>query len=222
MDALLGVRVRRRRTCDPATTDALGQPWWAGYAPRAPASGRAPAANRAGRSRRDRSRALRTIRASTSGTICPSREASTVAFHFTAHAPVVTRRAWSSRPATRSRSKRPAISELLFQLGSDPHRPPPRPGPRRAVRRRVGGRAPVPVAAFEDVLLGRSLAPVLEVSTQGDGRAVTVEAANRAPHASSVSRVANWVEVDVAPAHPADVQVGGFDRYEVYDARDAR
>ena len=45
-----------------------------------------------------------------------------------------------------------------------------------------------------------------------------VEAANRTPHASSVSRVANWVEVDVAPAHPADVQVGGFERYEVYDS----
>ena len=31
------------------------------------------------------------------------------------------------------------------------------------------------------------------------------------------SRVDNWVEVDLSPAHPADVQVGGFDRYEVYD-----
>jgi hypothetical protein len=75
-----------------------------------------------------------------------------------------------------------------------------------------------PIAALEDVLLGRPLAPAFEVSAQGSGRAVLVEAVNRSPHASSVSRVANWVEVNVAPAHPADVQVGGFERYEVYDA----
>ena len=41
---------------------------------------------------------------------------------------------------------------------------------------------------------------------------------NRSHHASVVSRVANWIEVDLAPARPADVQLGGFDRYEVYDA----
>jgi hypothetical protein len=33
-----------------------------------------------------------------------------------------------------------------------------------------------------------------------------------------VSRVATWIEVDLAPARPAEVQLGGFDRYEVYDA----
>jgi len=30
--------------------------------------------------------------------------------------------------------------------------------------------------------------------------------------------MSNWVEVDLAPAHPADVSLGGFDRYEAYDS----
>ena len=75
------------------------------------------------------------------------------------------------------------------------------------------------LAAFEDVLLGRSLAPVLEGGVRPAGRnAVAVELVNRSHQATVVSRVANWVEVDLAPARPADVQLGGFDRYEVYDA----
>jgi hypothetical protein len=45
-----------------------------------------------------------------------------------------------------------------------------------------------------------------------------VELANRSHQATVVSRVANWIEVDVAPARPAEVQLGGFDRYEVYDS----
>jgi hypothetical protein len=45
-----------------------------------------------------------------------------------------------------------------------------------------------------------------------------VELTNRSGQASVVSRVANWLEVDFSPARPADVQLGGFDRYEVYDA----
>ena len=59
------------------------------------------------------------------------------------------------------------------------------------------------VAALEDVLLGRALAPVLEVARpagrpqRGHGRAL-----NRTHHASVASRVDNWVEVDLAPAHP--------------------
>jgi hypothetical protein len=75
------------------------------------------------------------------------------------------------------------------------------------------------LAAFEDVLLGRSLVPVLEGSVRPAGRnAVAVELVNRSHQATVVSRVANWIEVDLAPARPAEVQLGGFDRYEVYDA----
>ena len=59
----------------------------------------------------------------------------------------------------------------------------------------------------------------LDVTVHPAGnRIVLVEAVNRGPHASMVSRQSNWIEVDLAPARAADVQPGGFDRYEVYDA----
>jgi hypothetical protein len=75
------------------------------------------------------------------------------------------------------------------------------------------------VEALEDILLGRSLSPILEVQVRPAGRnAIAVETTNRSTHASMPSRVANWVEIDLDRAHPADVALGGFDRYEAYDA----
>ena len=113
----------------------------------------------------------------------------------------------------------PSETELLYQLGSVLA------GKRSALGRviRFEGASDAervfPVAAFEDVLLGRSLSPALEVAVQPQGkRTVSVEAVNRSAHASIVSRISGWVEVDLAPAHPADIQLGGFERYEVYDA----
>jgi hypothetical protein len=74
------------------------------------------------------------------------------------------------------------------------------------------------LAALEDVLSGRALTPVLEAEVRPAGRgAITIELFNRSHQASVASRIDNWVEVDVSPARPADVQLGGFDRYEVYD-----
>jgi hypothetical protein len=112
----------------------------------------------------------------------------------------------------------PSVSEMLFQLGANLA------GKRNALGRAVlfggknEGERVFGVAALEDVLLGRSLAPALDVRVQPAGRnAVTVDLSNRTHHASVPSPVDNWVEVDLSPAHPADVQVGGFDRYEVYD-----
>jgi hypothetical protein len=34
-----------------------------------------------------------------------------------------------------------------------------------------------------------------------------------------VSRVQNWIEVELSPARVGDVAVGGFDRWEAYDDR---
>jgi hypothetical protein len=144
-------------------------------------------------------------------------DASTVAFHLTARAPIRLE-GLELGAGDRVDWKAPAVSELIAQLGTA-----------LAGKHRALGRVVVfdgaseaermfPIAALEDVLLGRALVPALEVTTQASGRSVLVEAVNRAPHASSVSRMSNWVEVDVAPAHPSDVQVGGFERYEVYDA----
>jgi hypothetical protein len=113
----------------------------------------------------------------------------------------------------------PAINEMLFQLGSNLV------GKRFALGRAIlfdgasEAKRVFSLVAFEDVLLGRSLAPVLEVSVRPAGRnAIAVELVNRSHQTTVVSRVANWIEVDLSPARPAEVQVGGFDRYEVYDA----
>jgi hypothetical protein len=139
------------------------------------------------------------------------------AFTLTARVPVQ-QEGLSLAPGDRVVFRVPSVSEMLFQLGANLA------GKRNALGRAVlfGGKSEgdrvFAVAALEDVFLGRSLAPVLDVRVQAAGRnAVTVDLSNRTHHASVPSRVDNWVEVDLSPAHPAEVQVGGFDRYEVYD-----
>ncbi|HEX9688354.1 MAG TPA: hypothetical protein VGB47_04695 [Thermoanaerobaculia bacterium] len=75
-----------------------------------------------------------------------------------------------------------------------------------------------PISALADVLTGRLAVPDLNAWTAAEGsRLLRVAAENRSPHASAVSRIENWVEVDLAPARVGDVEVGGFDRWEAYD-----
>jgi len=115
---------------------------------------------------------------------------------------------------------RPSLPDLLRRLGSDT-------AGRRFARGRVvvfEGRSDAarlfPIAALEDVLLRRPLAPDVRAATQPEGgRLLRLEAENASPHASAVSRVENWLEIDLAPARVEDVLPGGFDRYEVYDER---
>ncbi|HEY6065293.1 MAG TPA: hypothetical protein VIY96_04005 [Thermoanaerobaculia bacterium] len=77
-----------------------------------------------------------------------------------------------------------------------------------------------PVAALGDVIAGRRAAPELRGWIQPDGpRLVRIGAQNPTPHASLVSRIQNWIEVDLAPARVGDVETGGFERWEAYDER---
>jgi hypothetical protein len=76
-----------------------------------------------------------------------------------------------------------------------------------------------PVAALGDVITGRSAAPELRGWVARDGSTLRVGAENPAPHASVVSRVPNWIEVELSPARIGDVAVGGFDRWEAHDDR---
>ncbi len=77
-----------------------------------------------------------------------------------------------------------------------------------------------PVAALADVLSGRPAAPALRAWVEtGDSRLLRVGAENASPHASAVSRVENWIEVDLAPARVGDLEPGGFDRWEAYDEK---
>jgi len=217
-DALLAVVFGVGARLDPIATDALHRPWWAGYDTRA--TGRALAAGSeppaevperlieplSGSPRFDFENDLSVD------------DGAIWAFTLTARSPV-RQDGLVLQPGDRLAFRLPAISEMLFQLGSNMA------GKRWALGRALlfGGASETErlfqLAAFADVLLGRALSPSLEASVHPAGRnAIAVELANRSAHASTASRVDNWVEIDLAPAHPADVQVGGFDRYEVYDA----
>jgi hypothetical protein len=80
-----------------------------------------------------------------------------------------------------------------------------------------------PVAALGDVIAGRRAVPELRGWVErGGSRLVRVGADNPSPHASLVSRVQNWIEVELSPARVADVEPGGFDRWEAYDERGRR
>ncbi len=76
----------------------------------------------------------------------------------------------------------------------------------------------LPTAALGDVLAGRPTVPALRLWAEpAAGGLLRLQAENTAPHGSAVSRVQNWVEVDLSPARVGDVETGGFERWEAYD-----
>jgi hypothetical protein len=113
----------------------------------------------------------------------------------------------------------PALSELFYRLGADL-------AGRRSLRGRIvaldvasEGERIFTLDALTDVLLGHALFPAPTVTAAAAGRnTISVTAENAATHASAVSRTSNWVEVAIPSGGIRDVQTGGFDRYEVYDA----
>jgi hypothetical protein len=75
-----------------------------------------------------------------------------------------------------------------------------------------------PTTALEDVLAGRPTVPALRVWIEPSGGGlIRLQAENTAPHGSVVSRVQNWIEVDLSPARIGEVETGGFERWEAYD-----
>jgi hypothetical protein len=76
-----------------------------------------------------------------------------------------------------------------------------------------------PTAALEDVLASRPTVPALRLWAEpAGGELLRLGAENATPHGSVVSRVQNWVEVDLSPARVGDVETGGFERWEAYDS----
>ena len=217
-DALVAFAFRDGETASPPAVDALRRPWWpafgtAGHGVLSSAGG-GPSV---GVSERTLDPLSGSPRADLTNDLSQN-DASVSAFHIAVREPA-TVDGLSLKPGDRIDFRLPSQTELLFQLGSVLA------GRHFALGRLIqfegasDAERILPVAAFEDVLLGRSLTPEIAVSAQAIGRnAVSVDAVNRSTHPSIVSRVSNWVEVDIAPARPADVQLGGFDRYEVYDS----
>jgi hypothetical protein len=121
-------------------------------------------------------------------------------------------------PGDRVNFRQPALSELLFRFGADSAN-------KRNLRGRVfvlpgavDARRIVTLAGLSDVLLGRALDPDIEIAIGSDASSVSVGAQNKSQHPSLVSRTGNWVEVDVPTGGIADVDPGGFDRFEVFDS----
>ena len=208
---------------DAAAIDLLGPPWWAAFGSAARGTVQ-PASTEGGGEQGNLAAPEKWLNALTGNPNVDFEydlsvpDPSFAAFHLTARGPVKVEER-SLEPGDRLTYRIPALTEMLFQLGSA-----------MAGKRHVLGRLLIfdgaeesgrifPVGALEDVILGRSLVPVLETRVSPAGRnAIAVEVVNRSTHASIASRTANWVEVDVAPAHAGDVALGGFDRYATYDA----
>ena len=217
-DALVAFVFGAGPRVDPVAMDAARRPWWAAYDTRATGTLRGPNGEARGSVPASLLDALSGNPRVDLENDLSANDASVTAFTLTVRGPVRVGDV-ALAPGDRISFHVPSVSEMLFQLGSSLA------GKRFALGRAIlfDGAAEAErvfsLAAFEDVLLGRSLAPVLEGSVQPAGRnAIAIELVNRSHQASVVSRVSNWIEVDVAPARPAEVQLGGFDRYEVYDA----
>jgi hypothetical protein len=202
---------------DTIATDALGKPWWAGYVPGARAVWSDGAGNPRGTLKEKFLLALTDDTRVSLGHDLALREEGAQGFIFRPTGPVEIGGLTFS-PGDQIRFQQPVVSDLLYRFGSD-----------LAGRRFVLGRLVVldgtseservfTLTALSDVLLGRPLLPDLRVAVTADASGVRIAAENRSSHASLVSRTVNWVEVDVPSGHIRDVQLGGFDRYEVFDA----
>jgi hypothetical protein len=202
---------------DPAATDALGKPWWAGYVPGA----RGTWTDASGSPRGTLSeKALRAIADDTRvpfGHDLALRQEGAEGFVFRPSATVEVGGLRFSA-GDQIAFEQPVIPDLLSRLGADV-------SGRRHVRGRLflldgasEAERVVTLAALSDVLLGRPLLPDLRVAVAAEPGGLRVSAENRSAHASVLSRTTNWVEVDVPSGHIRDVQLGGFDRYEVFDA----
>ena len=215
-DGFLAAVFGEKAAADPVAIDALGRPWWALYAPSARGEGTDAAGTRHLLFENALSALTDDARASLSHDLELS-EGGTSGFVFHVTAPFEIPGARLAAGDTVS-FRQPALSELMYRLGSDLTG-------KKFVRGRVlklDGAAEsdriLTLEAVADVLQGRPLLPDLRVAVTRDGSSLRISAANAATHASVVSHTANWVEVDVPSGHVRDVTLGGFDRYEVFDA----
>ncbi|HEY3170168.1 MAG TPA: hypothetical protein VGK08_04120, partial [Thermoanaerobaculia bacterium] len=204
-------------SADPSFADSLGKPWWAGYASATTASLRTGSAQTGAVVSESALDALTDDPRTELLQELPWNEERGWEFTLRARrnlsAPGVSLSAGDSVSFAE-----PSIAEMLARFRSDT-------SGRHFARGHIvvfaGGSDAdrvFPVAALADVLAGGRPVPQLKVWTAAEGsRFVRLGAENAAPHASLVSRVQNWIEIELAPARVSDVDLGGFDRWEAYD-----
>ena len=204
---------------DPVAVDALGKPWWAVYSPGARGVVRGPD----GSVRRvlpEKYLSILSDRADVDLTHDLTWKEEWASAYLLRPRAAVTWEDATISPGEVIRFSHPSLPEMLSLLGAD-----------LAARRNVRGRVIAlhgtseedrifTLAALGDVLLGRSLDPDLRIAVRPAApRALAVGAENATAHTTVVSRTANWVEVEMPDPGVRDVQPGGFERYETYDAQ---
>ena len=204
---------------DPAFTEGLGKPWWAAYDSRTTAVVRKASGEPGGHAPESLLDSLTDDPRSELRHELPWNVEGGAGFALQATQPIRLG-AFALGSGDAVVFSQPSLSELVARLRVRP------PGP--LARGRVvvfGGTSEAgrvfPVAALADVLADRppvpALAPAIDVAE--GRRLLRVGAENATPHASAVSRVESWIEIDLAPARVGDVESGGFDRWEAYDAK---
>ncbi|MEO8347364.1 MAG: hypothetical protein ABI610_00515 [Acidobacteriota bacterium] len=204
---------------DAAFTDSLGKPWWAAYDSRTTGSIRKSSGERSARAPESMLDRLTEDPRNEFRHELPWNSDRGAEFSLKASRPV--RLGGFALAAGDSVVfSQPSLADLVARLRAA--------FPGRLGRGRVvvfgetsdSGRV-FPVAALADVLSGRPAAPTLRawVEREDAARLLRVGAENASPHASAVSRVESWIEVDVAPSRLGDVETGGFDRWEAYDEK---
>lgn len=204
---------------DPAFTDSLGKPWWSGYDSRTTGTVRKSSGERFAKTPESMLDKLTEDPRSELRHELPWNVDKGAEFSLQASGPI----RLGSLALSAGESvvfSQPSLADLVRRIRTVPAG--------RFARGRVvvfgetsdTGRI-FPVAALADVLAGRPAAPALRAWVEeGDGsRLLRVGAENASPHASAVSRVESWIEIDLAPARVGDVEPGGFDRWEAYDEK---
>lgn len=204
---------------DAAFTEALGKPWWAAYDSRTSARVRKSSGETAGRASEALLDPLTDDPRSELRHELPWNVSGGAGFALQATRPIRLG-SFALAPGDAVVFSQPSLTDLVARLRARS------PGPLARGRVVVFGETTeadrvFPVAALAEVLSGRPPVPALAASIdKADGaRLLRVGAENASPHASAVSRVESWIEVDLAPARVGDVESGGFDRWETYDAR---
>lgn len=205
---------------DPAFTDRLGKPWWAGYAPGARGEWFGPDGEDRGALPEDVLARLTDDPRVEFAYDLALKEGSEPGFVLRPRTATAFG-SWSFPAGSRIVFRQPSMPDLIYRLGGDL-------AGRRFVRGRVlaltgssESERIVGLGAIDQILSGGALAPDLRVTVETEKDAVRIGAENGSPQPSVVSRTANWVEMELPNAGMTDVQTGGFDRYEVFGGNGA-
>lgn len=205
-------------SADPALTDSLGKLWWAGYSPSGAGVIRKASGETGGRVDEGDLETLANDPRMEFLQELPWNQGRGWEFSFRAR-----RKVGTLDPGDSVAFVLPSLSDMMARFPED-----------RAGRRFHRGRVVVfrghsdsqrlfSSAALEDAFAGRPTVPGLRLWTEpAGGRVLRLQCENPTPHASVVSRVQNWVEVDISPARIGDLETGGFERWEAYDGSGRR